>query len=205
MRERAAVEHDLRLFVRPRDDVPHRSQRRRLKHVTMTSTHSTRLTSAHTHTHTKYCTQHQNKAAHDVKTRICQTISTTNQFNKFLQRVSFTSRLVTVTNDLNSDAFPHLTFVTPTDLDFDLLVAQQGHEVGHDAGVDHHLDLLVAPVREVRQRPHRVHQNLQPAPTRAPCTATIQCARAHTHTLHAASTRTAQSPFRVLHVSTLRT
>lgn len=46
-------------------------------------------------------------------------------------------------------------------LDFDLLVAKQGHQVGHDARVDDHLNLLVAGVRQVGQSPHRVHQDLQ--------------------------------------------
>jgi hypothetical protein len=46
-------------------------------------------------------------------------------------------------------------------LDFDLLVAKQGHQVGNDARVNDHLNLLVASVRQVGQSPHRVHQDLQ--------------------------------------------
>ena len=34
-----------------------------------------------------------------------------------------------------------------------LPVGQQRHQLGHHAGVDHHLDLLVASVGEVAQRP----------------------------------------------------
>ena len=46
-------------------------------------------------------------------------------------------------------------------LNFDLLVAEQWHQVRHDARVDDHLDLLVAGIRQVGQRPHRVHQDLR--------------------------------------------
>lgn len=45
---------------------------------------------------------------------------------------------------------------------FDFLVAEEGHQVRDDAGVDDHLDLLVARVRQVGQGPHSVHQDLEP-------------------------------------------
>ena len=45
-------------------------------------------------------------------------------------------------------------------LHFHFLMAKQRHQERHDARVDDHLDLLVSAVCQVRQRPHRVHQNL---------------------------------------------
>lgn len=47
-----------------------------------------------------------------------------------------------------------------TYLNFDLLVAKQRHEEGDDSGVDDHLDLLVAPVGQIRQSPHCVYKDL---------------------------------------------
>ena len=39
-------------------------------------------------------------------------------------------------------------------------VGEQGHQLGHDAAVYHHLDLLVAPVSEVGESPDCVNQNV---------------------------------------------
>lgn len=46
-------------------------------------------------------------------------------------------------------------------LNFDLLVTEQRYQVGDDAGVDDHLYLLISGIRQVRQSPHCVDQNLK--------------------------------------------
>lgn len=48
-------------------------------------------------------------------------------------------------------------------LNFDFLVTEQRHQMRDDAGVDDHLDLLVAGVCQVGQSPHCVYQNLETA------------------------------------------
>lgn len=46
-------------------------------------------------------------------------------------------------------------------LNFDLLMTQQRNQMWDDAGVDDHLYLLVPSIGQIRQSPHRVHQDLQ--------------------------------------------
>ena len=48
-------------------------------------------------------------------------------------------------------------------LNFDLLVTEQRNQMRDDTGVNDHLDLLVPSVRQIRQSPHRVYQDLKVA------------------------------------------
>lgn len=46
-------------------------------------------------------------------------------------------------------------------LHFDVLVREKRHQTRDDSAVDDHLDLLVAAVCQVAQRPYRVYQDLK--------------------------------------------
>lgn len=39
-------------------------------------------------------------------------------------------------------------------------MAEERHKKWNDSGIDDHLDLLVAPVRQIGQRPHCVYEDL---------------------------------------------
>ena len=45
-------------------------------------------------------------------------------------------------------------------LHLDFSVREEGHQLGHDPAIYHHLDLLVAPVSEVGESPDGVDQNV---------------------------------------------
>lgn len=61
----------------------------------------------------------------------------------------------------HTDAATNRFFVKiRTHLNFDLLVAKERHQVRNNARVYDHLDLFVASVSQIRQSPHRVHQDL---------------------------------------------
>ncbi len=46
---------------------------------------------------------------------------------------------------------------TKSDLNFDLLMAEERHKKWNDSRINNHLDLLVAPVRQIGQSPHCVY------------------------------------------------
>lgn len=48
-------------------------------------------------------------------------------------------------------------------LNFDLLVTEQRYQMRDNARVDDHLDLLIPSVRQIRQSPHGVYQDLEAA------------------------------------------
>ena len=48
-----------------------------------------------------------------------------------------------------------------THLNFDLLVVQQRNKEWYNSGLNNHLDLVIASVREIRQCPNRIYQDLK--------------------------------------------
>lgn len=46
---------------------------------------------------------------------------------------------------------------TKSHLNFDLLMAEERHKKWNDSRINDHLDLLVAPVRQIGQSPHCVY------------------------------------------------
>lgn len=50
--------------------------------------------------------------------------------------------------------------MTKPNLNFDLLVAEERHEERNDPRINDHLDLLIAPVRQIGQSPHCVYEDL---------------------------------------------